>query len=149
MVTGGAGFLGRVVCEELAYYQPAEIFVPGRSTTTCGSSTSIQAALTDSQAEICHPLAAVVGGIGANREKSRQVLLRQCRDGHPAHGSRPAVWRGEVRQRGDHLRVPKHTPVPFREDDLWIGYPEETNAPYGLAKKMMLVQGQAYRQQYG
>ena len=95
-------------------------------------------------------LAAVVGGIGANRENPGPVLLRQPDDGRRSSSSRRAL-RGVEKfvAVGTVCSYPKFAPVPFREDDLWDGYPEETNAPYGLAKKMLLVQSQAYRQQYG
>ena len=99
--------------------------------------------------EVVIHLAAVVGGIGANRGNpgrffyDNAIMGIQLMEEARLHGVEKFVGVGTI------CSYPKHTPVPFREDDLWNGYPEETNAPYGLAKKMLLVQAQAYRQQYG
>jgi len=149
VVTGGAGFLGREVCSRLQPCQPASIFVPRRWDYDLRDRAAIQRMLADAQPEVILHLAAVVGGIGANRQNPGRYfydnavmgieLIEQARQ----FGVEKFVTVGTI------CAYPKHTPVPFREDDLWNGYPEETNAPYGLAKKMLLVQAQAYRQQYG
>jgi GDP-L-fucose synthase len=148
MVTGGAGFLGRHVVDELES-RGARVFVPRSAEFDLRDRARIRAALEASSPEIVVHLAAVVGGIGANRANPGRFfydnaimgieLMEQCR----VAGVRKFVGVGTV------CAYPKYAPLPFREDDLWSGYPEETNAPYGLAKKMLLVQAQAYREQYG
>jgi GDP-L-fucose synthase len=149
MVTGGAGFLGRRVVERLQLAGVGEVFVPRRSEYDLRDRAAIRAALERSKPDVVIHLAAVVGGIGANRAHPGSFfydnaimgieLMEQAR----IHGVAKFVAVGTV------CAYPKFTPVPFREEDLWNGYPEETNAPYGLAKKMLLVQAQAYRSQYG
>jgi len=147
-VTGGAGFLGRFVIEKLKACD-AEIFVPRSRAYNLIEKSDIIRMLNDSQPDLVIHLAAVVGGIGHNQKNPGKFfydnlmmgtqLIEQSR----LHGVKKFVAIGTV------CAYPKFTPVPFKEDDLWNGYPEETNAPYGLAKKMMLVQSQAYRDQYG
>jgi GDP-L-fucose synthase len=147
-VTGGAGFLGRFVIEKLKAYD-VEIFVPRSREYNLIEKSDIIRMLNDSQPDLVIHLAAVVGGIGHNQKNPGKFfydnlmmgtqLIEQSR----LHGVKKFVATGTV------CAYPKFTPVPFKEDDLWNGYPEETNAPYGLAKKMMLVQSQAYRDQYG
>ncbi len=147
-MTGGAGFLGRFVIEKLRAYD-AEIFVLRSREYNLIEKGDIIRMLNDSQPDLVIHLAAVVGGIGHNQKNPGKFfydnlmmgtqLIEQSR----LHGVKKFVATGTV------CAYPKFTPVPFREDDLWNGYPEETNAPYGLAKKMMLVQSQAYRDQYG
>jgi GDP-L-fucose synthase len=149
MVTGGAGFLGRAVVARLRESGADEIFVPRSAEYDLRIRDVIDRALADGRPDLVIHLAAIVGGIGANRENPGRffyenalmgiLLMEQAR----LAGVAKFVGIGTV------CSYPKFTPVPFREDDLWNGYPEETNAPYGLAKKMLLVQGQAYRQQYG
>ena len=149
MVTGGAGFLGRAVVARLKAAGADEIFVPRSRDYDLRTLDGIERALTDGRPEMVIHLAAVVGGIGANRENPGRFfyenaimgiqLMEQARLG----GVAKFVTVGTV------CAYPKFTPVPFHEEDLWNGYPEETNAPYGLAKKMLLVQGQSYREQYG
>jgi GDP-L-fucose synthase len=146
-VTGGAGFLGRFVIEKLKAYD-VEIFVPRSREYNLIEKSDIIRMLNDSQPDLVIHLAAVVGGIGHNQKSPGKFfydnlmmgtqLIEQSR----LHGVKKFVATGTV------CAYPKFTPVPFIEDDLWNGYPEETNAPYGLAKKMMLVQSQAYRDQY-
>ena len=146
-VTGGAGFLGRFVIEKLKACD-AEIFVPRSRAYNLIEKSDIIRMLNDSQPDLVIHLAAVVGGIGHNQKNPGKFfydnlmmgtqLIEQSR----LHGVKKFVATGTV------CAYPKFTPVPFKEDDLWNGYPEETNAPYGLAKKMMLVQSQAYRDQY-
>ncbi|HEY5073640.1 MAG TPA: GDP-L-fucose synthase [Pyrinomonadaceae bacterium] len=147
-VTGGAGFLGRFVIEKLKACD-VEIFVPRSRAYNLIEKSDIIRMLNDSQPDLVIHLAAVVGGIGHNQKNPGKFfydnlmmgtqLIEQSR----LHGVKKFVATGTV------CAYPKFTPVPFKEDDLWNGYPEETNAPYGLAKKMMLVQSQAYRDQYG
>ena len=149
MVTGGAGFLGRRVCAKLEAYEPESLFVPRSAQYDLRERPAIAAAFEDGSPDVVLPLAAVVGGIGANRENpgrfffDNAIMGIQLIDEARLRGVKKFVSIGTV------CSYPKHTPVPFCEDDLWNGYPEETNAPYGLAKSMLLVQGQAYRAQYG
>lgn len=149
VVTGGAGFLGSYVVEKLRERGCREIFVPRSKDYDLREKDAIIQMYKDSKPDIVIHLAAVVGGIGANRKYPGKFfydnaimgiqLIEQARQ----FGVKKFVCVGTV------CSYPKFTPVPFKEDDLWNGYPEETNAPYGLAKKMLLVQLQAYRQQYG
>src|SRR5438067_4694513 len=148
-VTGGAGFLGRFVTERLKLYDGVEVFVPRRRDYNLIEKDDILQMLDDSQPELIIHLAAIVGGIGHNQKNPGQffydnlMLGTQLMEHARLRGVKKFVAVGTV------CAYPKFTPVPFKEDDLWNGYPEETNAPYGLAKKMMLVQAQSYRQQYG
>lgn len=148
-VTGGAGFLGRFVIEKLQACDGVEVFVPRSSQYNLIEKDDIIRMLHDSRPDLVIHLAAVVGGIGHNQKNPGKFfydnlmmgtqLIEQSR----IYGVKKFLATGTV------CAYPKFTPVPFKEDDLWDGYPEETNAPYGLAKKMMLVQSQAYRDQYG
>ena len=147
VVTGGSGFLGRRVVAGLEARGCPSITVPRSAEYDLRERSAVQRLYREARPDLVIHLAAVVGGIGANRAQPRPVLLRQ-----PDHGRRSSLEqarlarRREVRRRSAPIcSYPKFTPVPFREDDLWNGYPEETNAPYGLAKKMLLVQSQAYR----
>ena len=148
-ITGGAGFLGKVVTRKLKERGVSEIFIPTIEKYDLVNPASIDQMLDDSNPDIIIHLAAHVGGIGANREHPAEFFYDNLMMGvqlmHKAwqRGIEKFVAIGTV------CAYPKFTPVPFKEDDLWIGYPEETNAPYGLAKKMLLVQSQAYRDQYG
>jgi GDP-L-fucose synthase len=149
MVTGGAGFLGRAVCARLATTDVADIFVPRSARYDLRTVEGVGEALTDGKPDVVIHLAAVVGGIGANREHPGSFFHDNAVMGiNLMEGARRADVEKFVTI-GTVCSYPKLTPVPFKEDDLWNGYPEETNAPYGLAKKMLLVQGQAYRQEYG
>lgn len=149
IVTGGAGFLGAYVVEKLRQRGCQHIAIPRRATCDLRREADIVRLLEETRADVIIHLAAIVGGIGANRERPGEFfydnlimgvqLMEQAR----RFGVKKFVSIGTV------CAYPKFTPVPFKEGDLWNGYPEETNAPYGLAKKMLLVQGQAYRQQYG
>lgn len=149
LVTGGAGFLGRQVINELcqAGAEREKITVPRSRELDLRVLENCQRAV-DQQDIVIH-LAAHVGGIGLNREKPAELFYDNLMMGtqliHAAHkvGVEKFVCVGTI------CAYPKFTPVPFKEDDLWNGYPEETNAPYGVAKKALLVQLQAYRQQYG
>src|SRR6266481_3736893 len=148
-LTGGAGFLGSHVAEQLRSIGCADVFVPRSRAYDLRRADGVARMYADARPEIVIHLAAVVGGIGANRENPGRFfydnltmgveLMEQAR----LQGVSKFVAVGTV------CAYPKFTPVPFKEDDLWNGYPEETNAAYGLAKKMLLVQAQAYREQYG
>jgi GDP-L-fucose synthase len=149
VVTGGAGFLGRQVIEQLiqAGANPDKITIPRSRDLDLRVWENCQRVA--EQQDIVIHLAAHVGGIGLNREKPAQLFYDNLMMGaqliHAAHlaGVEKFVCVGTI------CAYPKFTPVPFKEDDLWEGYPEETNAPYGVAKKALLVQLQSYRQQYG
>ncbi len=149
MVTGGSGFLGRYLVQALKKRGCSQIFVPHSAQYDLRDINAVRRAYEDSQAEIVIHLAAIVGGIGANRARpgtffyDNLIMGTQLMEEARLHNVEKFVSIGTV------CAYPKFTPVPFREEDLWNGYPEETNAPYGLAKKMLLVQGQAYRAQYG
>ncbi|MCC9078784.1 GDP-L-fucose synthase [Litorilinea aerophila] len=155
IVTGGAGFLGSYVVKLLRQYPVDEIFVPRKRDYDLRQREAIQQLLHDTQrpdgrpADLIIHLAAHVGGIGANRSRPAEFFYDNLMMGvQLLHES----WRVGVPKFvaiGTVCAYPKFAPIPFREEDLWNGYPEETNAPYGLAKKMLLVQSQAYRQQYG
>ncbi len=148
-VTGGAGFLGSFVVEQLEKKGPKTIFVPRSKEYDLREKESIIRMYEASRPDIVIHLAAVVGGIGANRKYpgrffyDNAIMGIQLIEEARKAGVEKFVCVGTI------CAYPKYTPVPFKEDDLWNGYPEETNAPYGLAKKMLLVQLQAYRQQYG
>ena len=148
-VTGGAGFLGRNIVHKLQQRSAKEIFVPLIEEYDLTQPGDIQRMLDRSHPDVIIHLAAQVGGIGANRARPAEFFYNNLVMGvmlmHQAWLSGVAKFVAI----GTICAYPKFTPVPFREEDLWNGYPEETNAPYGLAKKMLLVQAQAYRQQYG
>ena len=149
VVTGGSGFLGSYVVEALRVRGAEQVFVPRRHDYDLRDLANIRRLLEDTRPDVVIHLAARVGGIGANREHPAEFFYENLMMGVPLlHES----WAAGVQKfvaLGTICCYPKHTPVPFHETDLWAGYPEETNAPYGLAKKMLLVQSQAYRQQYG
>ena len=159
IVTGGAGFLGTAVVRRLQEQGAAEVIIPRSHNYDLRRLEAIRQLLCDTSqrrtkeaqpraVDMVIHLAAVVGGIGANRERPAEFFYDNLMMGvqllHEA-------WQAGIKKFvviGTVCAYPKFTPLPFHEDDLWNGYPEETNAPYGLAKKMLLVQSQAYRQQY-
>jgi GDP-L-fucose synthase len=149
LVTGGSGFLGRHVLAALSQRGYRHVLAPSHAEFDLTRESDVHACLEQTRPDVVIHLAAVVGGIGANRARPGEffyqnlimgaLLMEQAR----VQGVNKFVSIGTI------CSYPKLTPTPFHEDDLWNGYPEETNAPYGLAKKMLLVQGQAYQQQYG
>ncbi len=149
VVTGGAGFLGSYVVKKLEEQGCRQIFIPKVEEYDLRDRDAVVRMFNQAKPAMVIHLAAVVGGIGANRENpgkffyDNAVMGIQLIEYARQFGVERFVCIGTI------CAYPKFTPVPFREDDLWNGYPEETNAPYGLAKKMLLVQLQAYRQQYG
>ncbi len=155
IVTGGAGFLGSFVTEQLAQRGAKDIFIPRIENYNLIEPQGIEAMYRDGlmgaeprNVVIIH-LAANVGGIGANREHPADFFYDNLMMGVQLMHQAYKKGVGKFVAIGTVCAYPKFTPVPFKEENLWNGYPEETNAPYGLAKKMMLVQAQAYRQQYG
>jgi len=149
VVTGGSGFLGKVLTRKMQERGANKIFIPRILDYNLVDPVDIDRMLADSKPDVIIHLAAHVGGIGANSEHPAEFFYDNLMMGvqlmHKA-------WQTGVKKFvaiGTVCAYPKFTPVPFKEDDIWNGYPEETNAPYGLAKKMLLVQSQAYREQYG
>jgi len=148
-ITGGTGFLGQVIARKLRERGCENVHATGRIDGDLTDRDSVLKLLTVTKANTIIHLAAVVGGIGANREHPAEFFYQNLMMGSQLmHES----WKAGVEKFvaiGTICAYPKFTPTPFKEDNLWNGYPEETNAPYGLAKKMLLVQAQCYRQQYG
>lgn len=149
VVTGGAGFLGRFVVGRLSAFPNVEVIVPRSQEYNLVAGEDVRRLLKYAKPDLLIHLAAVVGGIGANQKNPGKFFYENLMMGTQLieesrlKGVQKFVALGTV------CAYPKFTPTPFREESLWDGYPEETNAPYGLAKKMMLVQAQSYRQQYG
>ena len=149
LITGGSGFLGRYIVNRLHQFRDLEVLVASHREYNLVEGSDVERLLSATRPDLVIHLAAVVGGIGANQKNPGKFfyenlmmgtqLIEQAR----LHEVQKFVALGTV------CAYPKFTPTPFREEDIWNGYPEETNAPYGLAKKMMLVQGQSYRQEYG
>ncbi|HWS73003.1 MAG TPA: GDP-L-fucose synthase, partial [Thermoanaerobaculia bacterium] len=149
LITGGNGFLGSFLRERVARETPAAILTPRTSELDLRDGVAIRAYLERERPNLVIHAAAVVGGIGANRDHpgrffyENAIMGMQLIEESRRAGVEKLVCLGTV------CAYPKFTPIPFREDDLWNGYPEETNAPYGVAKRALLVQLQAYRQEYG
>ncbi len=148
-VTGGDGFLGKHLIKRLEHYGAKDVFVPLYPEYDFVKGEDVARMIDVAKPDIIIHLAAKVGGIGANREKPGEFFYDNLMMGiqliHQAwqRGVEKFVAIGTI------CAYPKYTPIPFKEEDIWEGYPEETNAPYGLAKKMLLVQSQSYREQYG
>ncbi len=149
VVTGGAGFLGSRVVAELRSRGANRVFVPRRKDFDLRDREAISRLLDQEKPDVVIHLAAVVGGIAANQENPGRFFYDNAIMGIELMEGARRLGVGKFVCCGTICSYPKFTPVPFQEKALWDGYPEETNAPYGLAKKMLLVQAQAYRQQYG
>lgn len=149
LVTGGAGFLGSYVVRKLRERGCKEIFVPRSKDYDLVQMEAVKRVYRDTKPDIVIHLAAKVGGIGANKENPGKFFYDNLMMGVQMIEVGRQIGIEKFVAIGTICCYPKFTPVPFKEEDLWNGYPEETNAPYGLAKKMLLVQLQAYRQQYG
>lgn len=147
-ITGGTGFLGKVIARKVREQGCGHVFATGKKDGDLTDVAAVQKLLSTTRPDIIIHLAAVVGGIGANRDHPAEFFYQNLMMGAQLMHE---AWRSGVKKFvaiGTICAYPKFTPTPFKEDDLWNGYPEETNAPYGLAKKMLLVQAQSYRQQY-
>src|SRR3990172_6295367 len=148
-VTGGGGFLGSFIVEKLRARGAKEIFVASRGDYDLVQPDQISRMLDAAKPDVIIHAAALAGGIGVNRARPADFFYTNLMMGAPLMHQ---AWERGVKKfvaLGTICSYPKFAPIPFREEDLWDGYPEETNAPYGLAKKMLLVQAQAYREQYG
>jgi GDP-L-fucose synthase len=149
LVTGGAGFLGSVVVEKLKARGAREVFVPRSAEYDLVDGNAVRRLLANAKPDVVIHLAARVGGIGANRENPGRYFYENAMMGiQLIHESYVAKVKKLVAT-GTICAYPKYCPVPFKEEDIWNGYPEETNAPYGIAKKVMSVQSAGYREQYG
>ena len=149
VVTGGTGFLGSFVVEQLRTKGCRQIIVPRSRDYDLVEMEAVRRLYADTTPDILIHLAARVGGIGANQANPGRFFYENLMMGSQLIEIGRQRGLGKLVAIGTICAYPKFAPIPFQEDDIWAGYPEETNAPYGLAKKMMLVQSQAYRQQYG
>jgi GDP-L-fucose synthase len=148
LVTGGSGFLGQHVARQLQD-KGATVIAPRHADYDLIDNEQVKKMYQDNPCDLVIHLAAVVGGIGANREHPGKFFYDNLMMGVQLMEQARQFKIPKFVALGTVCAYPKFTPVPFKEDDIWEGYPEETNAPYGLAKKMMLVQSQGYRQEYG
>lgn len=148
-VTGGAGFLGSFVTDKLKERGVNDIFIPRSKDYDLVEKEAIKELLNDARPDVIIHLAASVGGIGANLEHQADYFYENLMMGTQLIHESYKAQVGKFVAVGTICAYPKFAPIPFKEEDIWSGYPEETNAPYGLAKKMMLVQSQVYRSQYG
>src|SRR5437660_7029995 len=149
LVTGGSGFLGKHVLDVLARRGYQAVMAPTHADYDLSDSNQVAACLRDLRPEAIVHLAAVVGGIGANRARPGEFFYQNLVMGAELMEQARLSDVQKFVAVGTICAYPKFTPVPFHESDLWSGYPEETNAPYGLAKKMLLVQLDAYRREFG
>jgi GDP-L-fucose synthase len=149
LITGGRGFLGRHIVARLQSLGATDLILPRRSEYDLTEQADVRRLLAETRPDIVLHLAAEVGGIGANRENPGRFFYANAMMGILLIEEARRSGVEKFVQVGTICAYPKHTPVPFREDELWNGYPEETNAPYGIAKKALLVQLQSYRDQYG
>jgi len=149
LLTGGAGFLGSFVYEKLQNYRPSDIFIPRSKNCDLRIEAVVHKLMQDYKPDIVLHLAANVGGIGANRANPGRFFYDNLAMGLHLIEEARKIGVEKFVNVGTICAYPKFTPVPFKEEHLWDGYPEETNAPYGIAKKALLVQCQSYRQQYG
>jgi GDP-L-fucose synthase len=149
VVTGGAGFLGRAVCQRLQALGASDVLIPRRAGFDLTTETGVERLYTEMRPQIVLHLAAEVGGIGANMmNPGRYFYANMAMAMHMIEGARKYGVE-KFLQTGTICAYPKFTPIPFQEENLWNGYPEETNAPYGIAKKAAMVMLDAYRIQYG
>jgi len=149
VVTGGAGFLGSHVIEQLQTKQVGEIIVPRSAQYDLVTQQAVEQLYADARPDLVIHLAAQVGGIGANQKNPGKYFYDNLQMGVHVLEAARKFDTPKVVVAGTICAYPKFAPIPFREDDLWNGYPEETNAPYGIAKKALLVMSDAYRRQYG